>query len=87
MTEQVSIFDLTDEQIETAVAARRANRLPPRPDDVFWLAVLARTRRESERREALRISSMRRCQRCGIDINHTGLCVDCIDVLALEGFA
>lgn len=82
MSAQVSIFDLTDEQVDLAVTARRSRPEPPRPDDAYWLAVMVRRRRETERAEAKRIAVTRRCSRCGIDTTLPDLCRDCTDVLA-----
>lgn len=80
----VSVFDLTDEDLDAAAAVRRANPLPPRPDDAYWLAVIARRQRERREVEARAIASARRCDRCGIDTAGRDLCLDCLDVLALE---
>jgi hypothetical protein len=42
----VDIYELTDEQVDAAVAARRANPEPPRHDDAYWLTVLAQQAEE-----------------------------------------
>jgi len=72
----VSIFDLTDAQIDMALAARRA-----RPEvrvcierNRVWDAEVARRARRSEDQ---RIAQTRRCSRCGIDTIRPDMCLDC----------
>lgn len=76
----VSIFDLTDEQIAAAVAARRERPEPPRPDDDYWRGVLAARRAATVHAETQRIATTRRCDRCGIDTTEPTMCRDCVDV-------
>jgi hypothetical protein len=84
---RVSIYDLTDADIDAAIAARRAAN-PVQP---------LSPAQQLERRLADMIANppvktprprkqtpVRSCSRCGIDTTKPDLCVDCEDVLALE---
>lgn len=84
---KVSVFDLTDADLELAAEARqadspveplsRAQQLERRAHDLM-LNPPARKRRLPKQ------TTIRSCSRCGIDTIKPDLCVDCEDVLALE---
>lgn len=79
----IDVYDLSDEQLDAAVGARRthpdaaANIQANREWDAY-------RRRVEAKAEAARLASLRRCSRCGIDTTASAFCQDCVDVLALE---
>jgi hypothetical protein len=87
--ERVDAADLTDEQLEAIVVARRASPvvLAPQvlrpPDSLPWPTRPRRPWRKEPPREA----PTRMCTRCGIDTTAPELCRDCRDVLSDEAAA
>lgn len=81
----ISVYDLTDDQVDAIVDARRAaTPACDTAEDSFWLGVLAR--RQQDELEAPRkaedqyLRARRSCTRCGIDTLERELCTDCWDV-------
>lgn len=84
----ISVYDLTDEQVDAIVAARQALAPKYSTEALDRLATIRAdyeraVTRKARRAEETRIKNTRPCTRCGIDTT-ADICVDCLDVLALE---
>jgi hypothetical protein len=82
----ISIWDLTESDLDLAEASRRATHpvadTPSRRTLLQLISILDSPQAKKVRPAKHR--PMRACSRCGIDTTEPTLCIDCTDVLALE---